>query len=167
MNSLVGKSVPILREFTAFVDSIRNGNNGRHLDGLPRANVLKCDLRQTTKIRRGGRAADCTGLENRRWGNPFASSNLAPSAFSFYQNPKTIVHRCRPNEPRTATTPVGLGRLVDRIVCASLLPPDWTIISIPWPPGSTLKAMGACKTIPGSVKKGVTHNRDVQPDGTP
>src|SRR5437870_1235181 len=31
--------------------------------------------------RRGGRAADCTGLENRRRRKPFASSNLAPSAF--------------------------------------------------------------------------------------
>jgi hypothetical protein len=35
---------------------------------------------EKTVVRRGGRAADCTGLENRRCRKAFASSNLAPSA---------------------------------------------------------------------------------------
>ena len=30
--------------------------------------------------RKRGRAVECTGLENRQWGNPFVSSNLTASA---------------------------------------------------------------------------------------
>ena len=34
-------------------------------------------------IRKRGRAVEGTGLENRRWGNPFVSSNLTASATPF------------------------------------------------------------------------------------
>ena len=56
-------------------------------DGLSDEERVQCENTGKTvisvvssKCRRGGRAADCTGLENRRRRKTFASSNLAPSA---------------------------------------------------------------------------------------
>jgi hypothetical protein len=48
-----------------------------------RANLLGYNAR----LRRCGRVVECTGLENRRRGNPSVSSNLTASARSRYQNP--------------------------------------------------------------------------------
>ena len=40
-------------------------------------------LQQARVVRRGDGAVERAGLENRRWGNSSASSNLAPSAIIF------------------------------------------------------------------------------------
>jgi integrase len=57
-------------------------------DGLSDQERVQCEnagkikvSKVSSKLRRGGRAADCTGLENRRRRKVFASSNLAPSAY--------------------------------------------------------------------------------------
>jgi hypothetical protein len=56
-----------------------NGHSGG--DGLQCANGGKPVVSTLIPLsRRGGRAADCTGLENRRRRKVFASSHLAPSA---------------------------------------------------------------------------------------
>lgn len=67
-------------------------------DGLTSWDGLQCENAEKTVVstessrrRRGGRAADCTGLENRRRRKVFASSNLAPSA-------KRVIRYFRPLE---------------------------------------------------------------------
>ena len=55
-------------------------------------------------IRRGGRAVECIGLENRQQGNLFAGSNPAPSAFPTVLHPTATVLEPFPTVPQPTQT---------------------------------------------------------------
>lgn len=68
----------------------RGRHSGSFAIGQPAAKRVECEnggkpmiSTQVPPSRRGGRAADCTGLENRRRRKAFVSSNLTPSAYGY------------------------------------------------------------------------------------